>query len=114
MIGKLRLRKAKGPPNGPPGLEKKRFNLDAEALKLHGVVDPAGQVGWNKPAQPFNLEGTPVGEGLFAVYAVRGKLLGLLKVKGDIKAVTPVTPVAFDLEGAGAEVWSYDLEGVAA
>lgn len=106
MIETLRLRKGKPP-------HPKRFDLDADPLKLKAVSTAKGVIGWSMPV-PFNLEGTPVGSGMFAVYAVRGVLYGTLKVKGDIKAVTPVTPVAFDLEGAGAEVWSYDLEGVAA
>jgi hypothetical protein len=130
-MAKLTLKKGKPP-------HPKRFNLDTKAAPIRGALKVKGSVGWKLP-QPFNLEGSEPFTGQFAIAAVRGKLdghmgvrgnvgwsagvgfdlqdamrsqlLGVLKVKGDVRWSAPVAPVAFDLEGAGAEVWSYDLEG---
>lgn len=105
------IREAKAPPpTSPPGQGKKKFNLQPEAaLASRGTVKASGKLGFTLPI-PFNLEGTPVGEGMFAVYAVRGKLLGTLKVKGELQFGKPAQP--FDLVGAGGELVVFDLEGV--
>jgi hypothetical protein len=108
----MRLKLRRGKPPHP-----KRFDLNAVPLKLKALLAVRGRFELTVPS-PFNLEGTPVGSGIFAVYAVRGKLLGVMKLRGDVGAPRAfdlegagAEVMVFDLEGAGAEVWSYDLEG---